>query len=129
MYKRIDFKVRDNYGGKLIALEQMKEIPFDIKRIYYLFGNDGEIRRGFHAHKKLQQMFICMSGSCKMLLDDGKNKETVVFDSNCYGVLLEGVVWREIFDFSGDCVLMVVADEYYDEADYIRDYGEFLRIF
>ena len=123
--KIIDFNVMGDERGSLISLEQNKNIPFEIKRVYYIFGNKENIRRGFHAHKKLKQVAICLSGSCRFLLDDGDYKSEVLLDNPSKGLLIEDMTWREMFDFSEDCVLVVIASELYDESDYIRDYDEF----
>jgi len=113
--------------GKLVAIEQLKEVPFEIKRVYYIFDTLPNVRRGFHAHKKLEQLLVCTSGECKILLDDGKTRDTVTLNKPTEGILVSGCVWREMFDFSPGAVLMVLASDYYDESDYIRDYDEFLK--
>ena len=126
-YKIIEFKDLGDNRGSLISLEENANIPFAIKRVYYIFGTKDKIRRGFHAHKKLKQMAICVNGSCKFLLDNGKKKENILLDSPEKGLVIEDMLWREMYDFSSDCVLMVLADDYYDESDYIRDYDKFLK--
>ena len=113
--------------GMLVALEEGKEIPFDVKRVYYMYDTVEGIRRGFHAHKCLEQILICVHGSCKILLDNGKEKEIVSLDTPYEGLYVSNDLWRELYDFSPDAVLMVLASELYDEADYIRDYDEFLK--
>lgn len=113
--------------GILIALEQMKNVPFEIKRVYYMFNTVKGVRRGFHAHKQLKQILICVKGSCKILLDDGNEKAEVCLDEPNKGLIIESNVWREMFDFSEDAVLMVLASELYDEEDYIRDYNKFIQ--
>lgn len=113
--------------GTLIALEQMKNIPFEIKRVYYMFDTVKGVRRGFHAHKSLKQILICVKGSCKILLDDGTEKTEVLLDKPDKGLIIDSHIWREMFDFSEDAVLMVLANELYDESDYIRNYEEFIR--
>lgn len=123
----IDFKIMGDERGSLIALEENHNVPFDVKRVYYIFGTEQGVRRGYHAHKNLKQLAICVSGSCKFLLDDGKQKEHIELTSPTQGLLIEGLIWREMYDFSPDCVLMVLADAYYDESDYIRDYDIFLK--
>ena len=123
--KLINFKTNGDERGSLIALENNHNIPFDVKRVYYIFNTKDKVRRGFHAHKNLKQVAICVSGSCKFLLDDGKNKEEIELNTPNQGLFLEGLIWREMFDFSEDCVLIVLADDYYDEEDYIRDYEVF----
>ena len=112
--------------GTLIALEQMANIPFEIKRVYYMFDTVSGVRRVFHAHKCLKQMLICVHGSCKILLDDGSEKQEVLLDKPNKGLIIESNIWREMFDFSEDAVLMVVASELYDESDYIRNYDDFI---
>jgi dTDP-4-dehydrorhamnose 3,5-epimerase-like enzyme len=124
----VNFDIKGDNRGNLIAIEQLKNIPFEIQRVYYIFNTKEGVRRGFHAHKNLKQMAVCLSGSCKFLLDDGKEKiDEVVLDSSQKGLLIENMVWHEMYDFSVDCILLVLASEYYNENDYIRDYNEFLK--
>lgn len=113
--------------GQLVALEENKEIPFDIKRVYYIYDTIAGVRRGFHAHKELKQLLICVHGSCKVLLDDGKDKENVILNEPYKGIFIQSNIWREMYDFSPDAVLLVLASEVYDESDYIRDYDKFLE--
>lgn len=127
LIKLINFSGLGDDRGSLVSLEARKNIPFDIKRVYYIFGTRPGVARGFHSHKALQQVAVCVSGKCKMLLDNGKEKAEVWLDSPTKGILIENMIWREMHDFSEDCVLMVLASEYYDEEDYIRDYEEFLK--
>lgn len=112
--------------GQLIALEAMKNVPFAIQRVYYLYDLKPDHPRGFHAHKNLKQVVVCMSGSCDFILDDGKSRETVRLDHPSKGLLVENFIWREMHNFSPDCVVMVLASELYDEDDYIRNYDDFL---
>lgn len=121
----IDLRSLGDERGSLIAIEANKHIPFEVKRVYYIFGTQPGVSRGFHAHKNLQQLAVCVSGKCRMLLDDGINKESVWLDSPTKGLLIGNNVWREMHEFSDDCVLLVLASEHYDESDYIRDYSEF----
>lgn len=114
--------------GSLVALEGKKTIPFAIQRVYYLFGTNSGVSRGFHAHKKLQQVAVCVTGRCRMVLDDGKEREEVWLESPTEGLLIGNMIWREMHDFSPDCVLLVLASEHYEEADYIRNYDDFLRL-
>jgi dTDP-4-dehydrorhamnose 3,5-epimerase-like enzyme len=123
----INFEVKGDERGNLIALEGNKNIPFEIKRVYYIYGTEKGVRRGFHAHKNLKQIAVCVSGSCKFLLDDGEKKEVVLLDSPDKGLFINKMIWREMFDFSENCVLIVLASDYYDESDYIRDYDKFLK--
>ena len=124
-HKKLTFLTKGDERGNLIALEENKNIPFDIKRVYYIFDNKEGVRRGFHAHKNLEQVLICVSGSCDILLDDGKEKSIIKLENRNEGLFIEKMVWREMFNFSADCVLIVLASDYYDEKDYIRDYNEF----
>lgn len=114
--------------GSLIALEEQKNVPFSIKRVYYMFDTQQGVRRGFHAHKQLMQLAVAVRGSCKFLLDDGVSQEVISLDDPSQGLLIEKMVWHEMFDYSDDCVLMVLADDLYDESDYIRDYALFKKI-
>lgn len=123
----IDFTIMGDERGSLIALEEHHNVPFDVKRVYYIFGTKKDIRRGYHAHRDLKQLAICISGSCKFLLDDGKSKHHIELNSPTHGLLIEGLIWREMYDFSEDCVLVVLADNYYTADDYIRDYQQFLK--
>ena len=127
LYELIEFTVIGDDRGSLIALEENHNTPFDIKRVYYIFETMSGVRRGLHAHKNLKQIAVCTAGSCKFHLDNGQDKEDVLLDSPTQGLFIEGLVWREMYDFSPDCVLMVLASEYYDENDYIRNYDAFLK--
>lgn len=128
LVKLIDFPSLGDDRGSLVALEVNKTVPFDIKRVYYIFSTKPDVARGFHAHKALRQVAVCVTGSCRMILDDGKHKEEVWLDSPTKGLVIEDLVWREMYDFSPDCILLVLASEHYDEADYIRDYEEFIKV-
>jgi len=128
LIKWLDFPPLGDNRGSLVALESNKTIPFDIKRVYYLFGTKQDVTRGLHAHLALKQVMLCVTGSCKVLLDDGVARETVTLDSPTKGLLVEGLLWREMSQFSPDCVLLVIASEHYDESDYIRDYDKFRRV-
>ncbi|MBQ8951495.1 MAG: WxcM-like domain-containing protein [Eubacterium sp.] len=125
--KKYTFQRHGDDRGMLVALEEMKDIPFTIKRVYYMYDTIEGVRRGFHAHKCLEQILIPIHGSCKVHLDDGTDTAEVVLDKPFEGLYISNAVWREMYDFSPDAVLMVLASEYYDEKDYIRDYDEFLR--
>ncbi|XZG70784.1 sugar 3,4-ketoisomerase [Chitinibacteraceae bacterium HSL-7] len=114
--------------GALVALEDTKNIPFEIKRVYYLFDTAQGVRRGFHAHRELKQIAIAVRGSCRFHLDDGHEKVDLLLDSPAQGLLLPPFLWHEMYDFSDDCVLMVLADDHYNEGDYIRSYDEFLEV-
>lgn len=124
----IHFAVLGDDRGALVALEANQHIPFDIKRVYYIFGTAKDTARGFHAHKALKQVAICLKGSCRFVMDDGKDKQEVILSTPDKGLLIDAMQWHEMYDFSEDCVLMVLADQHYDESDYIRDYDTFLEI-
>jgi len=121
----IELKCFDGDMGSLVALEGLRNIPFEIKRIYFIFNVDKNTMRGFHAHRNLRQIAICVSGSCRFALDNGKQREEVFLDRPTLGLMITGMTWREMYDFSSNCVLLVLASEYYAEDDYLRSYLEF----
>jgi len=123
----VDFPPLGDERGSLVALEGEKTVPFEIKRVYYIFGTQQGVARGFHAHRNLQQVAVCVTGRCRMVLDDGARREEAWLDSPTKGLVIGNSIWREMHDFSPDCVLLVLASEHYDEIDYIRDYDEFTR--
>ena len=125
--KLYDFSILGDARGSLVVLDKSSGIPFEMKRVYYLFGMTGGLSRGFHAHKKLHQIVFCISGSCCLVVDDGITKEDVLLDSPNVGIDLPPMLWHEMHDFTADCVLLVVASDEYDEMDYIRDYEEFKK--
>lgn len=124
----IDLPVLGDDRGSLVAIEASDTIPFEVQRVYYIFNTKSGVARGFHAHHQLQQLTVCVSGKCRMVLDDGQTKEEAWLDSPNKGLLIGDMIWREMHDFSDDCVLLVLASEHYDESDYIRDYDEFLKV-
>ncbi|NIG76473.1 WxcM-like domain-containing protein [Klebsiella sp. Ap-873] len=123
----IPLQMHGDERGSLIALEESANIPFEIKRVYYMFDTCKNVTRGYHAHKALKQVAIVIRGSCCFILDDGKDRVEVILDNPAQGLLINSVVWREMKDFTSDCILMVLASEHYDENDYIRNYNDFLR--
>jgi len=129
LLKWIDFQSLGDARGSLVALEigMEKAVPFDIKRVYYIYETGNGVSRGFHAHRNLKQVAICVAGKCRMVLDNGSVREETWMNSPTRGLLIESMVWREMHDFSDDCVLLVLASEHYDETDYIRDYSKFLK--
>ncbi|MDP2226976.1 MAG: FdtA/QdtA family cupin domain-containing protein [Moraxellaceae bacterium] len=124
----LTFRVLGDERGQLVALEAGRNIPFDIRRTYYLVGTSPSVARGFHAHRELQQVAICVAGRCRMVMDDGQIRRDVWLDSPDKGILLPPMVWHEMHDFSVDCVLLVLASDHYLESDYVRDYAEFQRL-
>lgn len=121
------FQPHGDERGQLVALEEYNDIPFEIKRVYYMYDTLPGVVRGKHAHKNLQQILICIHGSCKILLDNGKEKKIVPLEKPYEGLYVANNMWREMYDFSDDAVLMVLASEVYDELDYIRNYEDFLK--
>jgi UDP-2-acetamido-3-amino-2,3-dideoxy-glucuronate N-acetyltransferase len=113
--------------GTLVALESLKNVPFEIKRVYYLTKMKSDLPRGFHAHKELKQLVVCLSGSCDFIIDNGKERKTVKLNDPTKGLIVESMIWREMHNFSSDCVLIVLASEYFSEDDYIRDYETFKK--
>lgn len=112
--------------GSLCFMENNNHIPFEMKRIYYIFDVEKNAVRGHHAHKKTEQMLFCIRGSISIRLDDGKTKETVVLDKPNRGIFLDALMWHEMADFSEDTVLLVLASDVYDESDYLRNYEDFI---
>ena len=127
-YEIYNFGIKGDERGSLIAIEQGHNAPFEIKRVYYIFDTKKGVERGFHAHIRLKQICIAVKGSCTFVLDDGKKREELKLDNPNQGLFIEGLIWREMKDFSSDCVLVVLASEHYDESDYIRDYDKFLKV-
>jgi dTDP-4-dehydrorhamnose 3,5-epimerase-like enzyme len=123
-----NFKIRGDERGSLIAIEENADIPFALKRVYYIFDTQAGVTRGLHAHRTLRQVLVCVHGSCKVRLDDGIGKISVPMDNGSQGLLVDPMIWHEMYDFSSNCVLLVLASDFYDESDYIRDYREFIEL-
>ncbi len=121
----LNFPALVDQRGTLIALEATREIPFQIRRVYFIKDLKGDAPRGFHAHKNLKQVVICLSGSFRLILDDGYKRDSIVMNEGSQGVLIEEMIWREMHDFTDDCLILVIASEFYTEDDYIRDYQSF----
>lgn len=126
--KFYEFPPHGDDRGQLVAIEAMKDLPFPIKRVYYIYDTLPGVRRGFHAHKNLQQILISVSGSCKIHLDNGTDTAEVTLDQPNVGLYIANDMWREMYDFTPGAVLLVLASEYYDEADYIRNYEDFIKM-
>ncbi len=126
--KKYLFPPHGDDRGQLVAIEAMKDLPFEVKRVYYIYDTLPGVRRGFHAHRNLQQILVCVHGSCKILLDNGFQQENILLDKPNEGLYIANDMWREMYDFSEGAVLLVLASEYYDEADYIRNYDEFKKL-
>lgn len=123
----LTLQVHGDERGSLIALENNRDIPFRVKRVYYVFDTKAGVRRGFHAHKNLRQITIAVRGSCRFLLDDGHEKIELLLDHPTQALFIGPWVWHEMYDFSEDCVLLALADAYYQASDYIRDYAQFIK--
>lgn len=116
----------DDQRGRLVSIEGLSDVPFAIARVYYILAGDGS-PRGFHAHRTLQQLMICVAGSCRIVLDDGREQSEFRLARADEGLLVGPMTWREMHDFEAGTVLLVIASERFDEADYIRDYDDFQR--
>lgn len=125
--KLIEFKQNGDERGHLVVVEGIKDIPFDIKRVFYIYGSDEDVVRGQHANRKTQFVLINVSGTSKVMVDDGKTKEVYNLDRPHIGIYMPTMVWKEMYDFSSDSVLLCIASEPYDGDEYIRDYSEFLK--
>jgi dTDP-4-dehydrorhamnose 3,5-epimerase len=121
----VELKVMGDERGSLIALERATGVPFPIARAYYIFGTKEGVSRGFHAHRRLRQWMIPLAGGCTMLLDDSRQRAQVRLDRLDRALEVGPMVWREMHDFTPDCVLLVLADAAYDAADYLRDHEAF----
>jgi dTDP-4-dehydrorhamnose 3,5-epimerase-like enzyme len=115
-------------AGNITALNNSTDLPFDVRRVYYLYDIPGGELRGGHAHKELQQLIVAVSGSFDITLDDGLNKKSVFLNQPYYGLLVIPGIWRELSNFSSGAICLVLASHEYDEGDYIRDYNDFLKI-
>lgn len=127
-YSLLNLRVLGDERGKLISLESLKNIPFEIKRVYWIYDTLPDIDRGFHAHLDLEQVIVAMDGACQFVLDDGDKREKVWLNRPDVGLYIGKNMWREMKHFSYGCKLMVLASEYYDENEYIRDYKQFLEL-
>ena len=125
----IDFQQRGDERGHLVVVEESKDIPFELKRIFYMYGSDGNVVRGQHANRKTEFVLINVAGSSKVLVKDGLgNEELYVLDKAHSGIYIPKMIWKDMYDFSSDSILLVLASEYYDNSEYIRDYDEYKRI-
>ena len=124
--QRYRFQQHGDGRGRLTVVENNEDIPFAIRRVYYLYDTSPGFIRGLHSHKSLEQILVCVTGSCKILMDDGYSKEEVVLDDPNEGLYIGPNVWREMYDFTEGAVLLVMASELYDESDYIRNYDTFI---
>lgn len=114
-----------NRAGNITIIEGNKDVPFNIKRIYYLYDIPGGEERGGHAHKELFQLIVAASGAFDVVLDDGQNKKVVTLNRPDFGLIVVPGIWRELINFSSGAICLVLSSEIYSEADYIRDYDDF----
>ena len=127
-YRVLQFKEYGDERGNLVVAEgDGMDIPFDIKRVFYMYGSDPDIIRGQHANRQTEFVLINVSGSSKVLVDDGSSKEVILLDKPRMGLYMGPMIWKEMYDFSADSVLLVLASEHYQEQEYIRDYQEFIK--
>lgn len=126
--KIIELPKTSDPRGNLTFIEGGRHIPFDIKRVYYLYDVPGGAERGGHGHKALHQLIVAMSGSFDVVLDDGKEKKRFHLNRSYYGLYVCPMIWRELDNFSSGSVCMVLASNLYDEADYYRDYETFINV-
>ena len=124
----IPLPLKGDERGRLVAIEADGDAPFAIARVYYVYATSPGTVRGLHAHRALDQFTVAVAGACTMLLDDGRRRVEVRLDDPATGLTLPPMVWHEMSNFSPDCVLMVLASAPFDEADYIRDYSEFMTL-
>lgn len=126
-YKILEFKDFGDERGNLVVVEGNSDIPFELKRVFYIYGSDPDVVRGMHANRKTEFVLINVGGTSKVKVDNGF--ETVVVELNRprMGIYLPTMVWKEMYDFSEDSILLVLASEHYDSKEYIRDYSDFLK--
>ncbi|WP_257904929.1 WxcM-like domain-containing protein [Campylobacter lari] len=127
-FEILNFSAITDKRGSLIALENLKDIPFEVKRIYYIFDTKPEFPRGAHAHTNLEQILIMIDGSCEIMLNDGKISQSIILNRPDIGLYIGKNIWREMKKFSYGAKLLVLASEFYDEKEYIRNYNEFLKV-
>ncbi|SKB41675.1 WxcM-like, C-terminal [Acetoanaerobium noterae] len=126
-FKVIDFQELGDSRGHLVVAESNKEVPFLIQRIFYIYGTKDGVVRGQHANRESEFMLINLQGSVKIVIDDGRQKDTVILNKAHQGVYLDKMVWKDMCEFSSDSILLVLSSMSYDASEYIRDYDEFVR--
>ena len=126
-YKLITFKDLGDERGNLVVIEgEGMDIPFDIKRVFYIYGSDETVVRGQHANRETEFLLVNVGGSSKVKVDNGKESEVIVLDKPGMGLYIPPMLWKDMYDFSPDSILLVLASRHYDGAEYIRDYDEYL---
>ena len=124
----IRHKVLGDHRGQLVVIEGKDDVPFDIKRVFYIYGTQNKVSRGDHSHYNTKQYLIAVNGSCKVTLDNGKTKQTFDLDEPNKGLFQDALIWGTMHDFSDDCVLLVFANDCYKSEDYITNYSKFLEV-
>lgn len=128
-YKVIEFKERGDERGNLVVIEgDGMDIPFDIKRAFYIYGSDSTVVRGQHANRETEFLLVNVSGSSKVKVDNGHETKIIELNKPRMGLYIPAMMWKDMYDFSADSVLLVLASRHYDESEYIRDYKEYLQI-
>lgn len=118
--------IKDGQNGHLSIAESLHNLPFEIRRVYCIYNiKNKNAVRGMHAHKKLKQVIFCINGSCSLELDDGSNRQNIILDKPNVGIYMDIKLWHTMRHFSGNCILMIFASDFYDESDYIRNYPQF----
>ena len=126
--RMLEFSQRGDERGKLVIIEGMQDIPFDIKRVFYIYGSDGQVVRGQHANRRSEFVLINVSGTSKVRVRDGRGNEALFCLNRPHtGIYLPSMVWKDMYDFSPDSVLLVLASEHYDSEEYIRDYDQYVK--
>lgn len=128
MYRVINFKDLGDTRGKLVVVEGGKDIPFDIARVFYIYGSDNDVIRGQHANRESEFVLVNVAGTSKVMITDGVNKEIVLLDKPMKAVYIPKMMWKEMYDFSQDSVLLVLSNTHYDGNEYIRNYDEYIKI-
>lgn len=128
MYSIIKLKDCGDERGKLVVIEENKTIPFEIRRVFYMYGSDAEVTRGKHANKKSSFVLINVAGSSKVRICNGEECVEVHLCEPMVGLYIPPMIWKEMYHFSSDSIMLVLSDEYYDEEEYIRDYDDYIRI-
>ncbi len=128
-YKLIEFADLGDERGNLVVIEgEGRDLPFDIKRVFYIYGSDSTVIRGQHANRETEFLLVNVSGSSKVRVDNGDESAVIELNRPRMGLYLSSMLWKDMYDFSEDSVLLVLASRHYDEKEYIRDYGTYLQV-
>lgn len=125
--KLINLKYFDDKNSTLIAIEKQVNCPFEIKRIFYIFDVPRHTTRGDHANLNSEFFFIALKGECKIKVDNGKEQQIFILNNPKQGLYIDKMLWKQMYDFSKDCILLILSNTFYDANEYIRDYNEFLK--